>query len=292
MGPPSRSTATARDGRTLTFVEYGDLAGAPVLHHHGGLLSATDVAPLDEVARRLGVRLVAVDRPGIAGSAPLRGRTTIDGPADAAAVLDHLGIEEVRVTGWSMGGQYALATCAGLGERVTAAAVVAGCPPLDDEATLDELNAMDRRFTAMAEHHRLSLEKVALLWGGLARFSPRGWAAATAHGQGRADREVVERYADELAASAHDMAAQREGIVEEYLAWARPWGFALADVTVRVDVWQGSDDHLVPPEWATRLAADLPHSRLCVVDGAGHFLLHDHAEQVLTALLEPISAKG
>lgn len=286
MGPTPRQSATTSDGRTVSFVEYGDPAGTPVLHHHGGLLSASDVAPLHEVAQRLGVRLLSYDRPGIAGSTPAPGRTTADAAVDAAAVLDHLGVDEVRVTGWSMGGQYALGTCAGLGPRVAAAAVVAGCLPLDDPTTHAELNDMDQRFTTMAEHHRLSLEKVALLWGGLARFSPRGWAAATAHGQGPADRALVEQYADQLASAAHDMSVQRDGIVEEYLAWARPWGFAPADVQVRVDVWQGDDDHLVPPAWAGRLAGDLPQARLNLVEGAGHFLLLDHAEQILTALLE------
>jgi pimeloyl-ACP methyl ester carboxylesterase len=184
-----------------------------------------------------------------------------------------------------MGGQYALGTCAGLGDRVVAAAVVAGCLPLDDPATLAELNAMDQRFTAMAEHHRLSLEKVALLWGGLARFRPRAWAAAAAHGQGEADTAVIEQHADELAASAHALDAQRAGIVEEYLAWARPWGFALADVTTRVEVWQGDDDHLVPPAWAQRLAEGLPDAGLHVVEGGGHFLLLEHGEEILAGLL-------
>ena len=82
MHPASRRTATAPDGRTLTYVEYGDPDGTPVLHHHGGLLSATDVAPLDGVARRLGVRLIGVDRPGIAGSTSLPDRTTIDGAVE------------------------------------------------------------------------------------------------------------------------------------------------------------------------------------------------------------------
>jgi pimeloyl-ACP methyl ester carboxylesterase len=289
MPTPERSTATTPDGRTLTFVELGDPVGSPVLHHHGGLLSATDVAPLHDVASAAGVRLISFDRPGIAGSDPMPGRTTRDGATDAAAVLDHLGLDEVRVTGWSMGGQYALATCAGLGRRVVAAAVVAGCVPIDDAAALEEIDAMDRRFTAMAEHHRLSLEKVALLWGGLARFSPRGWARATARGQGEADTAAIEEYADELAASAHATAQQRAGIVEEYLAWARSWGFAYVDVAQRVDVWQGTDDHLVPPEWAERIAASLPDARLRTVEGGGHFLLHEHGAQILEALLEPVS---
>lgn len=82
-----------------------------------------------------------------------------------------------------------------------------------------------------------------------------------------------------------DVSAQRAGIVEEYLAWARPWGFAPADVATHVDVWQGSDDHLVPPAWAERLRASLPDADLHVVEGAGHFVLLDHGREILATLL-------
>jgi pimeloyl-ACP methyl ester carboxylesterase len=168
---------------------------------------------------------------------------------------------------------------------VLAAAIVAGSPPIDDVSTLAELNAMDRRFTAMAQHRRRSLKAVGMGWGGLARFSPRAWAAVTAHGEGDSDVSVIEAYAEELAASAHEMTAQRAGIVEEYRAWVRPWGFGLGDVATPVDLWQGDDDHLVPTSWASRLLSGLPDARLHLLAGEGHFLLFDHSEHVLATLI-------
>ena len=50
------SQVTLSDSRTLAWVEYGDPTGTAVLNHHGGLLSGSDVAPLDEAARASGVR--------------------------------------------------------------------------------------------------------------------------------------------------------------------------------------------------------------------------------------------
>jgi len=288
MSDASRSTATTSDGRTLTWVEYGDPSGTVVVNHHGGLLSASDVAPLHEAARSVGARLVSFDRPGIAGSSPLPGRTTADGAADAAALLDHLEVERAAALGWSMGGQYALATAAGLGTRIAAVAVVAGCLPLDDPAALAELNAMDRRFTALASHHRSGLADMAELWGGLAHFSPGAWAKVASEGEVEVDVVAVHAHAEELASSAHDMAEQRDGVVEEYLAWARPWGFDLDDVACPVQVWQGGDDHLVPPSWAARLAGALPQAKLRMLEGEGHFLLLNHGEQVLGGLVAAV----
>lgn len=280
----SRSVVQLPDGRALGYVEYGDPSGVVVVSHHGGLMSATDVAPLHELAAASSVRLVSFDRPGIGASSPSPGRTTADGGRDVAALLDALGIGTAYALGWSMGGQYALATAAVLGDRIARTAVVAGCVPLDDVA-LDELNAMDRRFTAMAAQHRRSLEAVSAAWGGLARFSPSAWARAASKGEAEADVAAVRAHATELAGAAHGAHAQTDGIVEEYLAWARPWGFGLGDITTPVTLWQGDDDHLVPPAWAQRLADGLPSSRVEHVPDAGHFLLLTHGEQILHDLV-------
>lgn len=272
------------DGRALGYVEYGDPSGAVVVSHHGGLMSATDVAPLAELASSLSVRLLSFDRPGIGASSPSPGRTTTDGGRDAAALLDALGVGTAYALGWSMGGQYALATAAALGERITRTAVVAGCVPLDDEA-LGELNDMDRRFTVMAQDHRRTLETVSAAWGGLARFSPSAWARAASKGEPEADVAAVRAHAAELADAAHGAHAQTDGIVEEYLAWARPWGVDLDRITTPVTLWQGDDDHLVPPVWAQRLADGLPSARVELVPDAGHFLLLTHGEQILRDLV-------
>lgn len=156
-----RRTCCSPGGR-ISYLEYGDLHGSEVvLCHHGGMVSASDVAPLAAVAADLGIRLVSFDRPGIADSSPLRGRHTADGAADARAVLEHLGIDHVRVLGWSMGGQYALATAAGLPDRVERVAVVAGALPVQLPAVWQELNTVDRILTWLALRHRSALAGIA-----------------------------------------------------------------------------------------------------------------------------------
>ena len=70
-----------RDGRWLGFVESGDPHGMPVLFFHG-FGTTRVVCPYDEAARQLGVRLIAIDRPGLGLSTPLPGRRLLDWPAD------------------------------------------------------------------------------------------------------------------------------------------------------------------------------------------------------------------
>src|SRR3954452_5974680 len=126
-------------GRSIGYREYGDPNGRPVINCHGGLLCGLEVAPFDQPARDLGLRIIAPDRPGIGASDPSPGRTTGDWSSDVRDLLDALDIESTAIFGWSMGGQYALACAARLADRVTRTVCVAGAIPLD-EATLAELN--------------------------------------------------------------------------------------------------------------------------------------------------------
>jgi pimeloyl-ACP methyl ester carboxylesterase len=94
-----------------------------------------------ESAERLGLRLVAYDRPGYGGWTPHRGRTVADAADDVAAILDALGAEGFATYGGSGGGPHALACAALLGDRCLAAATIAGFGPAD-AADLDWLAGM------------------------------------------------------------------------------------------------------------------------------------------------------
>lgn len=71
------------------------------------------------------------------------------------------------------------------------------------------------------------------------------------------------------------------GLVGEYQAWVRPWGFAPEDVSGSVVIGQGTNDELVPAQWGAALADRIPNARLRAVDGAGHFVGYTHTEEIL-----------
>ena len=52
------------DGRRLGFAEYGIRAGIPIFYFHGCPGSRLDALLVEPVAKRFGVRLIALDRPG------------------------------------------------------------------------------------------------------------------------------------------------------------------------------------------------------------------------------------
>lgn len=280
------------DGRCVGYAQLGDPEGRPVLSCHGGLVCRLDVVPADAAARRAGIRVVSPDRPGVGRSTRLPGRTVGAWAGDAAALADRLGVERFSVLGWSMGGAYALACAALLGDRVDAVALVAPGVPLDwpcaggsfaDRVDAGLLRlARERPGTArlvIAASHRLAAE------------DPEGWLATARRTMPAADLAAVERdgVADYTRVVAGGL-ADPDGVVDEYLAYDAPWGFAHEDVGQPVRIWHGSDDTVVPPSWGEAAAARLPRGELRMVPGAGHLVARGRWGEILADLLAAAGA--
>src|SRR5688572_7771596 len=100
-----------RDGRTLAYAEYGTPQGRPLFWFHGTPGSRLQYIEFPESAD-LGLRVIAVDRPGCGLSDRKAGRTVAEWPADVAELADALGVDRYYVAGASGGGPYSLACAA------------------------------------------------------------------------------------------------------------------------------------------------------------------------------------
>lgn len=280
--PIHRGTRRLSDGRRLQWREYGALDGRPVLWNHGGLMCGRDVSLADGAAREQGLRIVSPDRPGVGESDPLTGRDTVAWADDADELLDELGLDRVGVLGWSLGGEYALACGARLQDRVSRVGVIAATLSVHDPAAFAELSALDRRFSRVCERSALAGTAMfaAIAFG--ARVLPTTFLSRAAKGLGDADAKAMKHLPPGSFAAWNSAAmAHPRGMVEEYRAMVRPWGFTPDEVKAPVDLWQGDADHLVPEPWAHRLAAELPDATVHIVPGGGHFLAYDHWPEIL-----------
>jgi len=68
------------------------------------------------------------------------------------------------------------------------------------------------------------------------------------------------------------------------LAFARPWGFDLADITVPVSVWQGAHDLMVPFPHGQFLAAHIPTADARLYPDEGHLSLAAQLPRILADL--------
>jgi pimeloyl-ACP methyl ester carboxylesterase len=173
------------DGRGVGYADWGDPDGRPVLFFHG--------TPASRLAVECGVRLLSLDRPGIGLSDPAPGRSLLDWARDVDAFADALGLDRFAIAGWSGGGPYVLACAYALSDRLTDAAVLSGCGPLD--------SGFARRSSAMFDRTLLALSLRAPRVGRLllrpaeiaARRTPRLAAKSAEQDMSPTDLEIFRR---------------------------------------------------------------------------------------------------
>lgn len=283
-GPGENLSVRLRDGRSMAYAQYGADDGAVVVNAHGGLACRLDVAAADQAARAAGVRLISPDRPGIGGSDPQPGRTMLDWADDVADMLDQLGVEHFSAMGWSMGGQYAAALAWALPNRVKRVAIIAGALPLTEPGVFAQLPAFDRAYTRLSQRAPWLLKPCFSVMALGVRTAPRLYGRFAAGQLGAADAAVLrdEGY-DEFARMSAEAIRRPAGVVEDYRAWMRPWGFSPEQIAVPTDVWGGLQDELVKPAWPRELARRIPGATLHERPG-GHFLAHLYYPDILTRL--------
>ncbi len=283
--PPSGSPAQTmrlRDGRRLSWAEYGDPEGVPLFFHHGIPSSHVAAAPLAGAAARSAVRLIATDRPGFGYSDPQPNRTILDWPEDVQQLADHLGLERFSVSGISAGLPYTLACGLRIPERLDNLALISGLGRIDKSETLEGMSYEWRIIYSLF----LKSRRLASLWmrgyGRAVLRNPERVVAQQIKRMHAIDGEVLGR-ADLSANRIADLQqAFRQGPAaagQEARMHMEPWGFEIADVAADVYLWQGTLDESHPISMGRTIAAELPSCRAVFAEGAGAlgFILHADA---------------
>lgn len=115
----------------LSWSEAGDPDGPVVVYFHGTQKAKQDM-PFPDIAERLGIRMLMVDRPGYGGSAPMPGTSLLDiGRMVLGDLVEVHDVDRFSVLGWSGGGPHALACAAVARERVRAVGLLASWAPMN-----------------------------------------------------------------------------------------------------------------------------------------------------------------
>jgi pimeloyl-ACP methyl ester carboxylesterase len=112
------------DGSVIAYEVVGEPGAAPVLFCHGLADSRLSARLFTKVARELGLRVVAPDRPGTGRTDPRRLRRLADWAEDAVLVLDAVRADCAAVLGVSGGGPFAASCAAGMPGRVRSLTLV------------------------------------------------------------------------------------------------------------------------------------------------------------------------
>jgi pimeloyl-ACP methyl ester carboxylesterase len=294
------------DGRHVQLWQGGATDAAAegaVFFFHGCPDSRLAACSGDLAARRAGVRLVAVNRPGYGRSDPLEsGHLSVAG--DTVAVADELGIGRFAVLGMSLGGPYALACAARHPDRVAAVGVVAGpamVPELDPPFHRDDLSPAkqaffsqlaDRTVNECVELFRPEFEEY------LAQVAPQrrddpGLAGRVIQELHPLDAELMTTLpARDVAAAAREALARTDGYLRDAAVSFRRWEFRPEDVRCPTWLWYGDLDANAPVRNGRWLAEHLTDATLVVRGRTAHLgTLLRHWDEIL-ATLRDASAGG
>ncbi len=263
------------NGARLYFERHGPADAEPLLLITGFTISAAIFEPvLDRYAGRL--QCIIFDNRGSGRSeSPLRPTSMPELAADAAGLLEGLGVGSAHVYGVSMGGMVAQELALAFPERVRG--LVLGCTtpggPLSARPSGAQLRAL---AAAMAES---------------GSGPGRAWLA------GALFSDAFRReHPDEVRRLLRSFAAHRPGA--RGAAW-HLWATIYHDTMSRLHriqaptlVMHGSQDAMAPLANARLLADRIPDAELAVVEGAGHAYALEAPEASSRMFLEWLDRRG
>ena len=276
-------------GRRLGFAEFGSRTGAPILYFHGCPGSRLEAALGGALARRMGVRLIAVDRPGCGLSDYQPRRVIADWPRDVSALADHLGLVRFAVLGVSGGGPYAAACALSTLRRLTRVGIAAGLGPLDRPGATSGMVAAIRLTLTLPSWAPWLLGPACGGASVLIRRKAERFLSRACEHLAPPDGEVLGRESVRrvLAASFREGVRQgRAGLVRELKLYNRPWGLAPAGRAAEAHIFHGELDRITPPAMGRVLAGLIPGARATFYPGEGHHSLAiNRAEEIFRTLL-------
>lgn len=287
------TTITTSDGRQLTYTLQGAETGPVVLVQNGTPNSRLILPTHVREAKERGIRLLSYDRPGYGGSSRKEGRNVADAVDDIRTIAEYLGIDRMVTWGISGGGPHALACAALAPDLFAAVATLASVGPYGVEGFdfFEDMGTQNiESFQLTASDPAASAQKAAEEWPLLLAATPESlkeqWATILSPTDAAAVTGEVADYFMEMLRSG--MAPGPEGYIDDGVAFTKPWGFELSEITVPVQLWQGRQDRFVPYGHGKWLSEQIPGVEAHLTEDDGHLTLLQHVDQIHEWLLKAL----
>ncbi len=299
--PPDASTAatlTLPDGRKLGYAQYGSPTGHPFIFIHGIPDCRLDCCftPSEQaIAKRLDIRWIAIDRPGIGLSSPHPGRTILSWPKDLQHLIKHLRLDTYRVFSVSGGTAYALACALALPrEKLLCVGIMAGMGPA--AAGTQGMSVPNRIGMTLWKRvpwfmtWLINRSLIPTLMDPDRSKTEAMFRKKAAQMSAVADRDFFGKEQSVQLLTSIFKEVYRQGTAkwhaEEMKLVAGHWGFELEGVTHgNVKMWYGTQDVNTPLDQGRFMAERIPGAVLQVYEGKTHFNTYDHAEEILGSML-------
>jgi pimeloyl-ACP methyl ester carboxylesterase len=289
-------TIQLSDGRTLAYLEVGDPEGRPVFYFHGGPGSRLEGLLYDELNQQMGIRMIALDRPGYGLSDFQQDRTYLDWPDDVSELADHLGIERFAVLGWSSGGPHAAAVAHEIPQRITVAAIVAGEGPYASadfpQSVLTSAtfggSGVNKLFIWSANNGPWLMRTLLRMMRILIFSDPVGLVESSGDAAMSVKDIQLFTRGEYTAAQIEALRQGAEGPTRDFTIERVDWPFELEEIHApTVLVFHGEDDKGVDPKVGEYVCMRIPScDEPTIYPGEGHSVVYYRYEEIIQAMLE------
>ncbi|MFL3012921.1 MAG: alpha/beta fold hydrolase [Acidimicrobiales bacterium] len=286
--PELLETVNLSDGRSMSFASFGDPAGRPVFYFHGFPGSRFEPQSNHEEYLKAGIRLLALDRPGMGQSSRKSKRKLLDWPDDVVEVAKILNLKKFSVLGVSGGGPYALACARAIPGYLDKVTVACGLGPMDAPNATSGMMLSNRILFSYGRFFPPFLRlSVSLMVRQLSSKPVKGFEKFI-EGLPEPDRLVLSGTNAQELVLASAVEGVRQGskpLLEEIRIYSKFWGFELSDLNVPVSLFQGEADIDVPASMARYQAELIPNCELNLYPADGHFsLLVNRIDEIIASL--------
>lgn len=258
------------DGQVTACFDYGDSSEVLFFHH------ATQVAgPISRLMKQLAdthkIRIIEIVRPGYGNSSSRPGRSIMDVAPVNLQIADHYGIERFGVIGYSGGAPHALASTSLSQQRCIGTVVVAGMAPLIG-SDFDFYDGMDEANVQEWVGSQNDIAKFQSEIGQHAKqWSSYDFEKLKSIFNSGSGTPLSETWISEFATNnQYSLQQGAEGILEDSLAFLKPWGFSLSSIESPVQIWAGDVDVIAPASHARWLHQNIEESELHILEGKDH----------------------
>ncbi len=268
--------------RKLCYEESGDPKGFPLFFFHGWPGSRLQGRNFDSIGKKIGIRIVATDRPGFGQSDYYAARTLLDWADDIAALADHLKIKKFSILGNTGGGPYAAACAFKISQRIHKVGISVGLSPTNVKGVLAGM-ALPNQIIWFAYHYFPFLMKLNSLGCALRqKLFPHKVALSAPADQKMLSDDVK----NSIVQNQKEAFGQGiKGAAQDLKLYSDDWGFELEDIRAKVYLWYGEQDKNVSVEMGKLYAKRIPGAHLKVYKDVGHLLLMKYGEDVLKELV-------
>jgi pimeloyl-ACP methyl ester carboxylesterase len=280
---------TLPDNRRLAYAEFGQPDGHPVFHFHGSPSSRLEPLLLgDAVFRKLGLRIIAPDRPGMGQSDFQLDRGFSDWPNDVVFLADALGLDKFSILGISGGCGYVAACAAKVPERLHSAVIVSGAWPMH---YIEDMPTASRLLWFLAKKAPIFHKILLKLMLRSLKGSPEKLLATFKKQLPPVDYAVIESPERMQAFAQMSLESMRKGVkgaTRDLQLYVQEWDFSLDEIQIPLTLFHGEKDMNVPIAAVKRVMASLPMARLVTYPDEAHIsLIVNHLDVIAKALVGP-----